>query len=123
MNLVSASVWRCGRNSDPALVDVGRLFRLHYLLLWLLVGCRGRESDRRFRDGILQQAPKRAKSVLPADFLALFVSAAPIADADLINSQAALGYLYRDFGLKAKALLLDWNGLDNLTTEYLVAGF
>ncbi len=80
-------------------------------------------ADDRLGDRIFQQAPEGAKAVFPADFLAFFVGAAPVADADLINSQAALGHFDGDLWLKAKAVLLDRNRLDNFATEDFVTGF
>jgi len=39
-----------------------------------------------FFDRVFQQAPETAPTVLPANLLAFFVGAAPVADADFIDS-------------------------------------
>src|SRR5438132_4259438 len=49
----------------------------------------------------LQHHTKRPDSVLPADLLALFVSAAVITDRDFVDPQLALRRFHDDFGFEA----------------------
>ena len=76
--------------------------------------------NRWFRAAILHQAPECAYSVLPLDFLALFIRTAPIADADFVNAQFPLGDLYRDFRLETEAFFLQRNRLDDVAAKSLV---
>src|SRR3977135_565757 len=72
---------------------------------------------------VFEQAIKGSEAVLPANLLSFLVGPAPVADADFVDAQAALGNLYRDFRFEAKAVFLDGNGLQNLATENFVARF
>src|ERR1700730_12114025 len=121
------SVSETGRRSSRAetlpLIDVGRLLRLRYFLPLFVCSCGTLEGDRWLHDRVLQQAPEGAKPVLPADLLAFFVGAAPVADANLIDAQPPLGYLDCYLWFKAEAVLLNGNRLDDVPTEYLVASF
>src|SRR5579859_5863450 len=59
----------------------------------------------------LHHHAQRLDPVLPSDLLALFVSAAVIADRDFIDPQLALGRFHDDFRLKAEAVGADGNAL------------
>ena len=73
---------------------------------------------------VLQDAVKGTEGILHADFFAFLIGAAIIADANFIDPD--LGHLADaggDFGLKAKAFFAQFDALDGLGMEQLVAGF
>ena len=69
---------------------------------------------------ILEETPEGADAVFPADLLALLVSATPIADANFVNPQMALGDLHGDLRLETKAVFLDRDGLNHFAAESFV---
>src|SRR5438445_8154184 len=71
---------------------------------------------------VFQQTPECPEAVLPSNFLTFFVSAAPVADAYLVNPQPPPSDLHRDLWLKSEAVLFDGDRLDDLPAEYFVAG-
>src|ERR1700729_2275168 len=77
----------------------------------------------RLSERIFRQTPQGAEAIFPADLFSFFVGASPIADADFVDAQAALGDLYRDFRLETEAVLFDGNRLDDLSAENFVTGF
>jgi len=74
-----------------------------------------------FLHRILEQAPDRPDSILPADLLAFFVGTSPVANANLVDAQPALGDFHRDFGFESESVFFDGNRLDDLSPEGFVA--
>jgi len=72
---------------------------------------------------VLQDAVDSAKAVFPADFFAFFVGAPVVGNAHLINAAARLGDFGGNFWLKAKAVFLNADRLDDFAAKGFVAGF
>src|ERR1700739_4541612 len=77
----------------------------------------------RLFNGILQQAPQGPETVLPADFLAFLISSSPVTYSPLVNSQSPLGQLHRNLRFEAESIFLDWDRLNHVAPERLIAGF
>src|SRR5687767_94057 len=67
-------------------------------------------------------APHATHAVAPADLLALGVVAAEVRDRHLVDPPAGLRDLRRDLGLEAEAALPDYEAIEDLDAECLVAG-
>src|ERR1700728_3201687 len=78
--------------------------------------------DRRFSEGILDQAPQCAHTVFPLDFLSFFIGAPPVADAHFVDAKFPLGNLYGYLRLETEAFFLERNRLDNLAAKSLITG-
>src|ERR1700730_4540847 len=76
-----------------------------------------------FLQRILKQAIQSPKPVFPANFLTLFIGAAPVTDSYFINAQVPPRHLHRDLGFKSKPVLFDRDGLNNFPPEHFVTGF
>jgi hypothetical protein len=74
------------------------------------------------REGILDDTPDGANAVFPIDLLTLRVCAPVVGDRDLVNPDALFGELGGDFGLEAKAIFLDRDGLNDFPPNGFVAG-
>src|SRR5579872_6620410 len=70
---------------------------------------------------ILQHMEQGGHAVLPADFLAFFVSAAVISDGHFVNSAAQPGHFDGDLGLKPEAVGTQADGFQHLAAERLIA--
>ena len=64
-----------------------------------------------------------ARKPSQADLLTFLVGAPPVADANLKHSQSALRDSDRDLGLESEAIFLNWDVLNHIPPESLVAGF
>ena len=75
---------------------------------------------------VLDDAIKGPDTVLPADFLPLGVGAAIVGDGHLVDADGLLlghtGQFGGHFRLKAKTVLLQIKGLEDVGTRHLVAG-
>ena len=89
---------------------------------WSIFLAPGTGAHLGLRDRVLQQAEQGPETVAPADLFPLFVGASPVADADLVDSQSALGDLDRDLRFEAEAVFFDRNLLDYIPAEDLIAG-
>src|SRR5664280_1563412 len=65
---------------------------------------------------------ERTEAIPPADFFALFVGAAVIADADLVDHAVEPRHLGGDLRLESEPVFFDRDLLQHLATESLVAG-
>ncbi len=70
---------------------------------------------------VSEEAVEGGKAVLPGDFFSFFVGPTVIGDGNLEYSASDLGYFHRDFRLKAKAIRLDLDFLQYISSEGLVA--
>src|SRR5207249_3138703 len=77
---------------------------------------------RRLLDGIFQQAPQGLHAIFPSDLFSFFISATPVTDADLVDSQPPFSDFDRDFRLEPKAIFFDRDGLNHLPAKCLITG-
>ena len=72
---------------------------------------------------VLENTPDRADAVFPADLLAFFVGSPAVADTHFKNTTSLACHLGGDFRLKAEAVFLDVDALNDLAFKDLVTGF
>lgn len=72
---------------------------------------------------IFEDAVNRPYTVFPSNLLPLIVGSSIVGNANLVDAAAKFGYFGSHFRLKAKAVFLDVDLLNDLAAECLVAGF